>query len=355
MDQVELNLFGPGYGESVLVHLGADRWLIVDSCIEAQSAKPAALEYLDRIGVDASKNVHYLVATHWHDDHVGGFAEQIRRCKQAHVHFTSAMTCEVLLEVIGSDFAQPVGKLVEMTKSLEELKGTGTERNPERPYRFIGEHSPVHLDSLDRGQRAVEIWALSPSASDRAETAKQLRLILNGDSRFRPGGLPEPPDNHTSVVLHVRVGQKVILLGADRETLQGPTRGWNSVKVCHGERALDKASLYKIAHHGSPNADADVIWTELLDENPIAFLAPFRRGLKGGRPRQILSNYVREQAVLTQPAWIRQAFPALIRHMSLCWTRIRSLVAIKVSRSRTPKLPSDTYEHGPTQMEGPGR
>ena len=148
IDQVELNLFGPGYGESVLVHLGANRWLIVDSCIEVTSGKPAALEYLDRLGVDASTRVLYLVATHWHDDHVGGFAALVERCKQARVHFTSAMTCEVLLELIGSDFSEPVGKLTEMTNSLNELKGTGTDRNPDRAYWFLEEHSPVHLNAI---------------------------------------------------------------------------------------------------------------------------------------------------------------------------------------------------------------
>lgn len=285
MDQVELNLFGPGYGESVLMHLGANKWLIVDSCIEMSSGKPAALGYLDRLGVDASTSVLYLVATHWHDDHVGGFAAQVERCKQARVYFTGAMTCQVLLELIGSDFSEPVGKLVEMTNSLNELKGAGTERNPDRPYWFLGEHMPVHLDALHPDGPTVRIWALSPSASDRIDTAKQLRLILPGDSRYRPAGLPEPQDNHTSIVLHVSVGSMSILLGADRQTLKGETRGWNSVKICHRERALDKASLYKVAHHGSPNGDDDLIWTDLLDKQPVAFLTPFRRGLLGGRPR----------------------------------------------------------------------
>jgi Metallo-beta-lactamase superfamily len=286
-DQVELNLFGPGYGESVLVHLGANRWLIVDSCIDGTSGRPAALEYLDRLGVDASTSVLYLVATHWHDDHVGGFTELVKQCQQARVHFTSAMTCEVLLELIGSDFSEPVGKLVEMTNSLNELKGAGSDRNPDRAYWFLAEHSPVHLDAFHSDGPAVEIWALSPSASDREETAKQLRLVLPGDSRYRPGGLPKPRDNHTSVVLHVRVGRKIILLGADREALKGETRGWNSVTICHRDRGLNKASLYKVAHHGSPNGDDDLIWAELLDGQPVALLAPYRRGLLGGRPRPV--------------------------------------------------------------------
>src|SRR5215813_8685763 len=138
-NQVEVDLFGPGYGESILVHLGANRWLIVDSCTEVAGGKPAALEYLDRIGVDASTSVLYLVATHWHDDHVSGFAAQVERCKAARVHFTGAMTCEVILELIGSDSSEPVDKLVEMTNSIIELQGGGTWRRPDRPYHFIGE------------------------------------------------------------------------------------------------------------------------------------------------------------------------------------------------------------------------
>jgi hypothetical protein len=152
-------------------------------------------------------------------------------------------------------------------------------------YRFVGEDLPVHLDVLHSDGPAVEIWALSPSAADRAETAKQLRRVLPGDSRYRPGGLPNPRDNHTSVVLHVKVGQKIILLGADREALKGEMRGWNSVRICHRDRSLDKASLYKVAHHGSPNGDDDLIWTELLDKQLVALLTPYRRGLLGGRPR----------------------------------------------------------------------
>lgn len=283
--QVEVNLFGPGYGESVLVHLCANRWLIVDSCVRATSAGPAALEYLDRIGVDIGSSVLYLVATHWHDDHVSGFATQVKRCARARVHFTAALTCESLLKFIESDFPQPVSKLSEMTKSLEELRGSGSKRYPERPYHFVGEHFPVHLESLHPGGPPVAIWALSPSSADRTETAKQLRRILNQDSNYSPTGLPKPKDNHTSVVLHVTVGNQHILLGADREKLSGAMRGWNSVKLCYSARNLDPASLYKVAHHGSPNADDDLIWEDLLMPQPVALLAPFRKGLEGGRPR----------------------------------------------------------------------
>lgn len=36
---LEVTLLGPGYGETVLVHFGSNRWLIVDSCLDLQDAR----------------------------------------------------------------------------------------------------------------------------------------------------------------------------------------------------------------------------------------------------------------------------------------------------------------------------
>lgn len=32
-DEIELTLFGPGYGEAIAVHLGEGAWLLVDPCV----------------------------------------------------------------------------------------------------------------------------------------------------------------------------------------------------------------------------------------------------------------------------------------------------------------------------------
>jgi hypothetical protein len=55
--EIEISLFGPGFGESIVVHAGNDHWIIVDSCIDADSGRPAALAYLDSIKVDVSSAV----------------------------------------------------------------------------------------------------------------------------------------------------------------------------------------------------------------------------------------------------------------------------------------------------------
>ena len=47
-DEVEITLLGPGYGESIVVHIGHGRWIVVDSCIN-DAGEPQALEYLQAI------------------------------------------------------------------------------------------------------------------------------------------------------------------------------------------------------------------------------------------------------------------------------------------------------------------
>src|SRR5262249_14986688 len=51
-DELEVTVFGPGFGECIVAHLGHDRWIVIDSCIDSRSDKPAVLAYFEHIGVD---------------------------------------------------------------------------------------------------------------------------------------------------------------------------------------------------------------------------------------------------------------------------------------------------------------
>src|SRR5882724_10511700 len=82
-DEVEVSLIGPGYGECVVLHLGGGEWVIVDSCLNPITKKPAAEEYLELLGIDPEVAVKLIVSTHWHDDHVRGLASIYSRCTRA--------------------------------------------------------------------------------------------------------------------------------------------------------------------------------------------------------------------------------------------------------------------------------
>lgn len=56
-DEIEVSVFGPGYGESILLHIGNNNWLIVDSCLDFPSRESAPLRYLRQIGIDPASSV----------------------------------------------------------------------------------------------------------------------------------------------------------------------------------------------------------------------------------------------------------------------------------------------------------
>ena len=82
-ESVEMVVFGPGIGESIVIHLGNNEWIIIDSCIFSGEDVPAPLLYLRHIGVDASSAVKRVLATHWHDDHIRGLGAVLCECQQA--------------------------------------------------------------------------------------------------------------------------------------------------------------------------------------------------------------------------------------------------------------------------------
>jgi hypothetical protein len=57
--ELEITLFGPGYGESIALHVGAGAWVLVDSCIDG-AGEPKALQYLTDLGVDPARDVRLI-------------------------------------------------------------------------------------------------------------------------------------------------------------------------------------------------------------------------------------------------------------------------------------------------------
>jgi beta-lactamase superfamily II metal-dependent hydrolase len=70
-EYLHLWLFGPGIGESQVLRLPGNYWMVVDSCVGGEVVLP--LELLRECEVEA---LHLLVLTHPHADHYQGL-EQI--------------------------------------------------------------------------------------------------------------------------------------------------------------------------------------------------------------------------------------------------------------------------------------
>ena len=85
-----------------------------------------------------------------------------------------------------------------------------------------------------------------------------------------------PGANSVSVVLHLTLGQTSVLLGSDLEETGAAETGWSAVATEAARLDLPAASILKVPHHGSPTADSEALWTDLV-RTPEAVVTPFRK------------------------------------------------------------------------------
>ena len=160
--EVEVTVFGPRYGECILIHVGSNQWIVMDSCI-GQDKKPVALTYLNDIGCSPGKCVRSVIATHWHDDHVQRIAKVLESAESATFVISTALRGREFLGFLDAHERQPARILnkggTEMLASFKVAKSRGTH------IKFAHENVIIadwDKDALAHGQ-SVEIRALSPA------------------------------------------------------------------------------------------------------------------------------------------------------------------------------------------------
>lgn len=272
-DELEISVFGPGYGESLVLHLGDGRWMVVDSCLDPESGRAATLDYLERIGVDPARDVAMVLATHWHDDHVRGLGEVAEVCRGARFLCSSALHSDEFLaltqsNVLGAErTTSGVREFARILEVLKERKGAGhTNAGPA----FVLENTIV-----DRSSHC-EVTALSPSSAaiERAMSAIASMLPEQRRPHLRIGA---PSKNEGSVALWVSGRAGRALLAADVEREAADDRGWGAV-LALSPATSGRAGILKVPHHGSESGHDQRIWDELLEADPQAFLTPWSRG-----------------------------------------------------------------------------
>lgn len=295
-DEVEVTVLGPGRGESVLIHVGNGEWLVVDSCVTS-SGDSAPLAYLASLDVDFL-SVRWVLATHWHDDHIRGFATLTARCTAAEIVQSIALEHDEFLRLALSSaesmMAGPSG-VREMARTLQVLRNQG------RPKpRFVQADLRLH-HSGPGVTPVVEIWVLSPSSASVAEALVGFSALAASQGGPKHAA-PRPLRNPSSVVLWVKVGSTRILLGADLENAADPAKGWQAVIGASG-RPTDPCHFVKVPHHGSKDAHHEGMWTELLVHEPRAALTPFVSG-RVNLPR---SSDIERIVSRTSTAWLTRS------------------------------------------------
>ena len=273
-DELEVTVFGPGVGESILVHCGDGQWISVDSAKDL--GRCWALWYLTNMGVAPAGALRLIICTHWHSDHVGGLAEIVESCPNA------KFVCSLALR--SDEFQNVVAR-------FSRIDGLGTIALPLREVRRVFEilgrrnangglppalaHAHLGLDDFTAAGVRVRIEALSPSDQDVSDALQSFAGYFVPLTEAATG-LSPIDQNHASVVVHIQAGHDVILLGADLEQSGSALKGWNAV-ISSAIRPQTQAEVLKVPYHGSAGAFSSAMWAQMVAPQSIGVLTPFTR------------------------------------------------------------------------------
>jgi len=274
--ELEISIFGPGFGECVVLHLGNGEWGVIDSCLDPDSKRSAALHYLESIRIDVATAVKFVVATHWHDDHMQGISAVFQEAKSAFFVCTQAVRQpdfnEVLSSWTGTRFLVGGSGVDELRRVLAEIK----KRNA------IGRTPAPILASAGKElwRRAtaprVAVKALSPSDAAVLAAVARLNGIIPGPGKARRR-VPSIKPNDASVVLSVQAVSHRLLLGADLEVRGDRSLGWTAVVEGMGVDG-ERHQVFKVPHHGSPTGHSEEVWDKMLIPQPWSATTPFVHG-----------------------------------------------------------------------------
>ncbi|MYB34106.1 MAG: hypothetical protein F4X92_03055 [Gammaproteobacteria bacterium] len=281
-DEVEVTIFGPGYGECMygecmygecmVIHIGSGKWAIIDSCLD-DADEPASLAYLRGLGVSVESDVISGRASHWHDDHVKGLAKTIAECQSARFSCGAALQAAEFVAFLYAHEMQPVKKLdmggTELLECLKILKASKRAIKPLVEDTLIFDFDRGDLDHCLR----VEMRALSPSGKQFEDFIRRIGNFPETSEKQPKGRISDPSRNHLSVAMLLTVGDQGVLFGADLEQVADVKKGWNAV-VDNRRGRGPRSHVFKVPHHGSHDAHNDEVWKEMVTEQPWAVVTP---------------------------------------------------------------------------------
>jgi len=284
----ETVVFGKGIGESILVRLSSQEWLIVDSCLN-NNKRPAALDYLIDHGVDVSQDVKLIIISHFHDDHISGLSDIIEICTSATLVISAALNSDDFKEYI--EALSKTGAEMARTKEIKKIMAFLPNLKADSRLKYAKRDC-----ILFRSKTGVEVHSLSPSDYDIAQSdidfSNSLKVARNMPDVASSAKIVNP--NHYCVVSRVyspTSEDNEILLGADLEIKKNT--GWDAVCEALNSPRPRKTGIFKLPHHGSKTGFHKKTWDELVKEKPISIMTTFD---KSSLPRADMISVYKEMS-----------------------------------------------------------
>lgn len=269
--EVEVTLIGTGggYGESIVLKVSKDSWVIVDSCINPNTRQPLAIEYLNSIGVNLD-NVILIICTHWHNDHIKGLSKALDLCKKAEFCFSFVHDLQKFLLLCELDYTKSQKGSISSTNEFSDC----LEIINKRESFYTRAQKDLLLLKENNLNVNFEIYSLSPSPKTISNFDSEISTLITEFGSRNTAVINKTP-NDKSVALLLKFGDYRVLLGADLEIGKDETEGWRHI-IKHS-KIIDenKADLYKIPHHGSENGYLKEIFDVLVNDDGVLKLTPY--------------------------------------------------------------------------------
>ncbi len=267
---------GGGYGESVVIHLGSNNWIVIDSCIDPVSKESLPLIYLNSLGVNLKEDVKLVICTHWHNDHILGLSQIVEKCESCVFCMARPNDLRKFLQLVELDYRKinieaSNSSTIEFKKCMDIIK----QRNPNLRKNAEVDKTLLSLSYSDT--ITSEVISLSPSDFTMNEFDMEISTLITEYGPSSKKIIAKDP-NSKSVVIFLKIGSHRAILGADLEVKETDKEGW--IHILDHSQLVEKSTLFKIPHHGSSNGYHKRIWTELLHANPISKLTPWNRKTK---------------------------------------------------------------------------
>lgn len=332
---------GLGYGESVVIHLGKNKWMVVDSCINPLTGECLPLEYLKEIGVNIENDLLFVVCTHWHTDHIRGLHLLLDVCG-SNTTFVVAMASD-RKKCFYQLFRQ---NEICMTRDnsfvLKEIADCFDIAEKNKIYCLqAAQDSTIYMDNCD--DLAIACYALSPSQEvikefereiieatlSYQEIVKQkdkLKEISSStfcdastieDKIFRELtiGIDEYIADKEKVILEkqvywddfndcnaikqnsrcisllISINNHHIILGSDLEVDKDERKGWKCILDKSQVIKKKKAGLFKIPHHGSQTAYLEEFILKHVEKQATSKLTTWTGGGRVLPRKSMLEKY----------------------------------------------------------------
>jgi beta-lactamase superfamily II metal-dependent hydrolase len=280
-NELEVTIFGPGYGESIVLHIPQIGWGIIDSCEYKTKNKSIVLplEYLLNITTKPHPQLAFVILTHPHHDHCKGIDRILREypggtkrvCRYNGDGIREWQAYKTKKDTALKKVIQGLGYAF---KSIDKAVESGAQ------FRRLGEMTTVFNENVNlNGYNStnVRMLALSPSAISIQKYTEMLQKAIPGVGQ-RISKMDDDGHNLVSVALLLEFGKLQMIFGSDVETGSNKNTGWSGI-ISNKDCPSLWANLVKVSHHGSENGHNDSAWKEFCKKgSPLSLVTPFRKG-----------------------------------------------------------------------------